>query len=327
MNKSPDAFRTISEVADFLETPAHVLRFWESRFPQIRPVKRAGGRRYYRPADVALLTGIKRLLHDEGMTIRGVQKILREQGVRHVSGLSDDAPEIEDDDAIALADATRPAAPDQDLTPAEVESAQIIALRAAFPPPTGAMTPEPVAETSAPADDLPIDWQSDSAPETEALSDLSDAPPPVVTVPPAPVTSAPPIPVIADLFARPPEPPPQVAAPPEPAAPVEEAPMDVWADEADAVYEAPDGTAASKSASPAPSAPVLNIPRIGAPAPVLPPDGAQTPPLPPGPTLAQRLRARTPVDLDPQERVHLAQLRNQAVALRARLAGPARPIG
>jgi DNA-binding transcriptional MerR regulator len=90
MDKSPDAFRTISEVADHLETPAHVLRFWESRFPQIRPVKRAGGRRYYRPSDVALLTGIKRLLHDEGLTIRGVQKILRDHGVRHVAGLSDD---------------------------------------------------------------------------------------------------------------------------------------------------------------------------------------------------------------------------------------------
>jgi DNA-binding transcriptional MerR regulator len=88
MDKSPDAFRTISEVADHLDTPAHVLRFWESRFPQIRPVKRAGGRRYYRPSDVALLTGIKRLLHDDGLTIRGVQKILREQGVRHVAGLS-----------------------------------------------------------------------------------------------------------------------------------------------------------------------------------------------------------------------------------------------
>ncbi|MBA3911508.1 MAG: MerR family transcriptional regulator [Rhodobacter sp.] len=91
MDKSPDAFRTISEVADVLETPAHVLRFWESRFAQIRPVKRAGGRRYYRPSDVALLAGIKRLLHDEGLTIRGVQKILRDHGVRHVAGLSDDS--------------------------------------------------------------------------------------------------------------------------------------------------------------------------------------------------------------------------------------------
>ena len=91
MDKSPDAFRTISEVADVLETPAHVLRFWESRFTQIKPVKRAGGRRYYRPTDVALLAGIKRLLHDEGLTIRGVQKILRDQGARHVAGLSDDS--------------------------------------------------------------------------------------------------------------------------------------------------------------------------------------------------------------------------------------------
>ena len=88
MDKSPDAFRTISEVADALETPAHVLRFWESRFPQIKPIKRAGGRRYYRPADVALLSGIRHLLHDQGMTIRGVQKILREQGVRHVATMS-----------------------------------------------------------------------------------------------------------------------------------------------------------------------------------------------------------------------------------------------
>ena len=96
MDKSPDAFRTISEVAEHLETPAHVLRFWESRFPQIRPVKRAGGRRYYRPSDVALLTGIKRLLHNEGLTIRGVQKILRDHGVRHVAGLSDDAVVLDD---------------------------------------------------------------------------------------------------------------------------------------------------------------------------------------------------------------------------------------
>jgi DNA-binding transcriptional MerR regulator len=89
LEKSPEAFRTISEVAEHLDTPAHVLRFWESRFPQVRPVKRAGGRRYYRPSDVALLAGIRRLLHDEGMTIRGVQKILREQGVRHVAGMAE----------------------------------------------------------------------------------------------------------------------------------------------------------------------------------------------------------------------------------------------
>ena len=104
MDKSPDAFRTISEVAEHLETPAHVLRFWESRFPQIRPVKRAGGRRYYRPSDVALLTGIKQLLHDEGMTIRGVQKILREQGVRHVASLGGEYVDGDAVDHAAFAD-------------------------------------------------------------------------------------------------------------------------------------------------------------------------------------------------------------------------------
>jgi DNA-binding transcriptional MerR regulator len=88
MAKSSDAFRTISEVADWLETPAHVLRFWESKFSQVKPVKRAGGRRYYRPADMDLLSGIKKLLHDDGMTIKGVQKVLREQGVRYVASLA-----------------------------------------------------------------------------------------------------------------------------------------------------------------------------------------------------------------------------------------------
>jgi DNA-binding transcriptional MerR regulator len=89
MAKSADAFRTISEVADWLGVPTHVLRFWESKFPQVKPVKRAGGRRYYRPSDMVLLAGIRVLLHDDGVTIRGVQKVLREKGVKHVSGLAD----------------------------------------------------------------------------------------------------------------------------------------------------------------------------------------------------------------------------------------------
>jgi len=100
MEKSPDAFRTISEVAEWLGTPTHVLRFWESRFTQVKPVKRAGGRRYYRPADMELLGGIKKLLHDDGMTIRGVQKLLREEGVRHVAAMS--APINGDQSAPAL---------------------------------------------------------------------------------------------------------------------------------------------------------------------------------------------------------------------------------
>lgn len=83
--KSPEAFRTISEVATELDVPQHVLRFWETRFAQVRPVKRAGGRRYYRPEDVDLLRGIRALLYSDGYTIKGVQKILREQGVRYVA--------------------------------------------------------------------------------------------------------------------------------------------------------------------------------------------------------------------------------------------------
>ena len=88
MSKSPDAFRTISEVADWLGIPAHVLRFWESKFTQIKPVKRAGGRRYYRPADMLLLGGIKRLLHDEGKSIKEVQALLRDQGIAYVADQS-----------------------------------------------------------------------------------------------------------------------------------------------------------------------------------------------------------------------------------------------
>lgn len=84
MDKSPEAFRTISEVADELKVPKHVLRFWEAKFAQLKPMKRGGGRRYYRPEDVALLRGIRFLLYDDGYTIRGVQKILREQGPRFV---------------------------------------------------------------------------------------------------------------------------------------------------------------------------------------------------------------------------------------------------
>jgi len=84
MKKAPEAFRTISEVAELLETPAHVLRFWESKFYQLRPVKRAGRRRYYRPDDVSLIAGIRELLQVQGLTIRGVQRVLQEKGVRHV---------------------------------------------------------------------------------------------------------------------------------------------------------------------------------------------------------------------------------------------------
>ena len=85
--KSDSAFRTISEVAEALAVKPHVLRFWESKFDEIQPVKRAAGRRYYRPEDVALIAGIKHLLHEQGMTIKGVQKHLKENSVSDVRGL------------------------------------------------------------------------------------------------------------------------------------------------------------------------------------------------------------------------------------------------
>ena len=87
MDKSPDAFRTISEVAEDLDIPQHVLRFWETRFGQIRPLKRGGGRRYYRPDDVDLLKGIRHLLYSEGYTIKGVQRILKEDGPKSVQAI------------------------------------------------------------------------------------------------------------------------------------------------------------------------------------------------------------------------------------------------
>lgn len=130
MAKSKDAFRTIREVSEWLDTPAHVLRFWESKFTQVKPVKRAGGRRYYRPADMLLLGGIKKLLHDDGMTIRGVQKMLREQGVKHVAALSQEL----DGETVEIVDI--PADPLPDEAPMAVDVPTL---------------PEPEPETSAEA--------------------------------------------------------------------------------------------------------------------------------------------------------------------------------
>ena len=104
MDKAPDAFRTISEVADEINVPQHVLRFWESRFTQIRPMKRGGGRRYYRPDDVDLLRGVRHLLYGAGYTIRGVQRILREEGIAFVqnvwrAGSEAPPPQTDEDEA------------------------------------------------------------------------------------------------------------------------------------------------------------------------------------------------------------------------------------
>jgi DNA-binding transcriptional MerR regulator len=123
LDKAPEAFRTISEVADEIDVPQHVLRFWESRFSQIRPMKRGGGRRFYRPEDVDLLRGVRHLLYGEGYTIRGVQRILREQGPAFVQnvwrvGAEPPPPESEEDrenDDIAAAPTTERPEPDLSL--------------------------------------------------------------------------------------------------------------------------------------------------------------------------------------------------------------------
>ncbi len=109
MEKAPEAFRTISEVADELDVPQHVLRFWETRFSQIKPMKRGGGRRYYRPNDVDLLKGIRQLLYGQGYTIRGVQRILREQGMPHVAGIGrgEVAPQTVPEEEIAASPVVR----------------------------------------------------------------------------------------------------------------------------------------------------------------------------------------------------------------------------
>jgi len=158
MDKSPEAFRTISEVADALDVPPHVLRFWETRFTHVKPVKRGGGRRYYRPEDVRLLRGIRGLLYDDGMTIKGVQKILREKGIRHVIGLGTTAePEAEPE-----------AAPEPVAAPA--------AKRAPKPAATAAEAPAAPAPRRVPQRDLFDPAAGDTATATvEAPVELAAA--------------------------------------------------------------------------------------------------------------------------------------------------------
>ncbi len=176
MDKAPDAFRTISEVAEELKVPQHVLRFWESRFREIKPLKRGGGRRYYRPDDIGLLRGIHHLLYGEGYTIRGVQRILRDQGVRFVQTVwqpgaaqpshepGDDAPDGEANAPIQMED----------------EGAGLPRLRPSLIPPgvgdhPGRSEP-PVAQRSAP---MPGAAQRGLSPDhaqrlTDVLQELSE---------------------------------------------------------------------------------------------------------------------------------------------------------
>lgn len=176
MAKSPDAFRTISEVADWLDTPAHVLRFWESRFSQVKPVKRAGGRRYYRPADMLLLGGIKKLLHEDGMTIKGAQKMLRTDGVKKVSALSQPVDGLDNGDVVdvkAEKPATAPkkkAATTPPLTVVKTEKPVEEAKTEAIPPAPETNAPAKAAEKPQP-DDVATPAQDTDAPATDTKAE------------------------------------------------------------------------------------------------------------------------------------------------------------
>ncbi len=194
MAKSRDAFRTISEVAEGLETPAHVLRFWESKFSQVKPVKRAGGRRYYRPSDIDLLSGIKKLLHEEGMTIKGVQKVLREQGVRHVSAL---ASQSEAEPASGPSDDLIEDAPYTEVTLSDDTDA-VIAFPKADAPRSAPVAPEPLdpwepapplsADADRTEDPVPDDDVAERGPgdaDPPFTADAVDAPSPEDSVAPS----------------------------------------------------------------------------------------------------------------------------------------------
>ncbi|MFC5343638.1 MerR family transcriptional regulator [Brevundimonas staleyi] len=114
MAKGPDAFRTISEAAEAVGAPQHVLRFWETKFPFVAPVKRAGGRRFYRPQDIVVLKAIRRLLHDEGLTIKGVQRLHKDQGLARLAAYGDPDTAFQMD---AESKATSAAAPRLATTP------------------------------------------------------------------------------------------------------------------------------------------------------------------------------------------------------------------
>jgi DNA-binding transcriptional MerR regulator len=178
VDKAPDAFRTISEVAEELDVPQHVLRFWESRFHEIKPLKRGGGRRYYRPEDVALLRGIRHLLYGEGYTIRGVQRLLREQGTGFVQeiwqpGAAQPArPPLEDAADEGVEAATPPRAPAPFIPPLHGENAQRSEPRLepsmVVRPPS---VPPPTSTAAAPARGLAAD---DVRKLNDALRDLAE---------------------------------------------------------------------------------------------------------------------------------------------------------
>lgn len=273
MVKSPDAFRTISEVADWLGIQAHVLRFWESKFTQVKPIKRAGGRRYYRPADMLLLGGIKKLLHDDGLTIKGVQKILREEGMTHVSSLSAPLDELDfveprsapkpdiirpETGVVLSFGSTKAEAPDaagSDKQTAEAKSADN--TPAASPVPTPPNAPQvPPTEPTPPSPVPPADDHPRATPDPLAPSDSTtpDAPqldptvgPEVEETPADPETQAAANASLPDFLKRPLASEPEAPTDVEPVSPADEAPTEPGIEEFDdtprpAIIDLPDFT-------------------------------------------------------------------------------------
>lgn len=196
MSKSADAFRTISEVADWLGVQAHVLRFWESKFTQIKPVKRAGGRRYYRPADMLLLGGIRKLLHKDGLSIKEVQTILRDLGVAHVSEMSHDL-EAENPEAAPAVEPPKKSSPVAEpaplpsATPSEQADAPTDApVEEAQPLNDEAPAVSPMGESEEHPPQEPALAQPDAAQDTTAEDVAPDAPQ-EEGMAPAPVPSEP----------------------------------------------------------------------------------------------------------------------------------------
>lgn len=294
MAKSADAFRTISEVSELLDIPAHVLRFWESRFTQIKPVKRAGGRRYYRPADVDLIAGLKKLLHEDGMSIRDAQKLMRAEGVRHVAAL---APVTLGSDE---AEAVQPAA--------EVKAAPTETIRTETIPAAWPEAPAPEAASGA------VRFPQD--PEDAAPAPLEPA---AISAPaqdtPWPEAPSPEAPAKGDTFPQDPDDSPAQKRP---------APTADWT-QPSLFEEAP---MAENVEPPAASAKLVSLrlePRAPRPARSLARSAPATPDLldtiPPGPTT--RLRARRAADFTPEELAQLRGLQTRMSALHERLA-PAR---
>tara|TARA_R110002049_G_scaffold23545_4_gene83428 strand:- start:19946 stop:21151 length:1206 start_codon:yes stop_codon:yes gene_type:complete len=229
MAKSPDAFRTISEVADWLGIQAHVLRFWESKFTQVKPIKRAGGRRYYRPADMLLLGGIKKLLHDDGLTIKGVQKILREEGMNYVSDLSASLDEL------TLSELGDPAAAQAQPKPVVPKPETGVVLT--FDTPTATATaPEPEHPAEPPRTSVTIDFVSDDTADAPQAPQIDE---PLVAAPPQPPQDTTPTASPDPLGADSTEDAPRLATP---------APDDVAADHAETDDAATDDVAADDGA-------------------------------------------------------------------------------